>query len=109
MLGPSGGTGAGRGVEGIRGALGLAGSVGSGATRGIRGLVGDVGASRDVTGGVGDIRGALGWQVDWESDHIGPSPGSQHSHWFPLGSDLPPQGQARAHVEGPITPTGFPW
>ena len=40
---------------------------------------------------------------------LGPSPGSQHSHWFPLGSVLPDQGQARAPVEGPITPTGFPW
>ena len=25
---------------------------------------------------------------------LGPSPGSQHSHWFPWGSDLPGQGQA---------------
>ena len=25
---------------------------------------------------------------------MGPSPGSQHSHWFPLGSHLPDQGQA---------------
>ena len=25
---------------------------------------------------------------------LDPSPGSQHSHWFPLGSDLPGQGQA---------------
>ena len=40
---------------------------------------------------------------------LGPTVGSQHSHWFPLGSDLPHQGQARAPVEGPITPTGFPW
>ena len=24
---------------------------------------------------------------------LGPSPGSQHSHWFPWGSDLPGQGQ----------------
>ena len=40
---------------------------------------------------------------------LGPSPGSQHSHWFPLGSDLPHQGQVRAPVQGPITPTGFPW
>ena len=39
---------------------------------------------------------------------LGPSPGSQHSHWFPLGSDLPHQGQARAPVEGPNIPTGFP-
>ena len=34
------------------------------------------------------------WQVDWEPNHIGSHPGSQHSHWFPLGSDLPGQGQA---------------
>ena len=40
---------------------------------------------------------------------MGTSTGSQHSNWFPLGSDLPHQGQARAPVEGPITPTGFPW
>ena len=40
---------------------------------------------------------------------LGPSPGCQHSHWFPLGSDLPHQGQARVPVEGSITPTGFPW
>ena len=25
---------------------------------------------------------------------MGPSPGSQHSHWFPWGSDLPGQSQA---------------
>ena len=25
---------------------------------------------------------------------MGPSPGSQHSHWFPLTSDLPGKGQA---------------
>ena len=25
------------------------------------------------------------WQEDWEPNHIEP----QHSHWFPLGSDLP--------------------
>ena len=25
---------------------------------------------------------------------FGPSPWSQHSHWFPVGSDLPDQGQA---------------
>ena len=47
--------------------------------------------------------------MDWEPNHIGPHPGSQHSHLFPLGSDLSHQGQARAPVEGPITPTGFPW
>ena len=40
---------------------------------------------------------------------MGPSLESQYSHWFPLGSDLPHQCQARAPVEGPFTPTGFPW
>ena len=44
------------------------------------------------------VRDALGWQVDWEPNHIGPQvqarAGSHHSHWFPLGSDLPGQGQA---------------
>ena len=38
---------------------------------------------------------ALGWSDIWwqqeqEPNHIGP----QYSHWFPLGSDLPDQGQA---------------
>ena len=61
---------------------------------------------------LGDVRGVgvnWAWQLDWEADHIGPSSGSKHSHWFPLGSDLPHQGQTRATVEGHITPTGFPW
>ena len=40
---------------------------------------------------------------------LGPSPKSKHSHWFPLGSDLPHQGQVRAPFQGPITPIGFPW
>ena len=68
---------------------------------------------------IGGVRVYWRWQVDWEPDHIGPhsrvpalplvplgewptSPrpgkgpcwGSHHSHWFPLGSDLPGQGQA---------------
>ena len=30
----------------------------------------------------------------WSLTTLGPSPGSQHSHWFPLGSDLPHQGHA---------------
>ena len=59
-----------------------------------------------VSGGVG-----VHWGGKWAGSQttLGPSPGSQHSHWFPLGSDLPHQGQARAPVEGPVTPTGFPW
>ena len=40
---------------------------------------------------------------------LGPSPGSQHSHWFPFGSDLPHQGQARAPFQGSISATAFPW
>ena len=51
------------------------------------------------------------WGGKWTGSLItlDPSPGSQHSHWFPLESDLPHQDQARAPVEGPITPTDFPW
>ena len=40
---------------------------------------------------------ALGWSDDGRRTGslttLGPSPGSQHSHQFPLGSDLPDQGQ----------------
>ena len=59
----------------------------SGARRGIGGIRGHwgflegVGAVRGVRG----CRGALGWQVDWKPKYIGPP------------------------VQGPITPTGFPW
>ena len=35
------------------------------------------------------VAGGLGAQPT-----LGPSPGSHHSYWFPLGSDLPGQGQA---------------
>ena len=51
------------------------------------------------------------WGGKWTGSlpTLGPSPGSQDSHWSPLGSDLPHQGQKRAPVESPITPTGFPW
>ena len=51
------------------------------------------------------------WAGKWAGSltTLGPSPGSQQSHWFPLGSDLPHQGQARTPFQGPITPTGFPW
>ena len=41
--------------------------------------------------GIGDIGGGK-WTGSPAT--MGPSPGSQHSHWFPLGSDLPDQGQA---------------
>ena len=63
-----------------------------------------------VSGVIGAIWGCIGGGK-WTGSltKLGPSPGSQHSHWFPLGSHLPHQGQARAPVEDPITPTGFPW
>ena len=109
MLGPSGG------VEGVRVALEAGRECrGSGASRGIGGIRGQWGLL-----GCRSVRGALGWHMDWEPDHIGPqsrvlalllvppgesptsprpgkgpSPGSHHSHWFPLGSELPGQGQA---------------
>ena len=65
-------------------------------------MYGHQGTSRGV-GGIGGGR----WTGSLTT--LGPSPGSQHSHWFPLRSDLPHKGQARAPVKGPITPTGFPW
>ena len=36
------------------------------------------------------------WGGKWTGSltTLDPSPGSQHSHWFPWGSDLPGQGQA---------------
>ena len=69
------------------------------------GVSGGVGAPRGCRG----VRDALGWQVDWEPDHIGPQSRVPALPLVPLGSDLPHQGQARAPVEGPITPTDFPW
>ena len=50
-----------------------------------------------------------GCRWTWSLTTLGPTPGSQHSHWFPLESDLHHQGQARVPVEGPIIPTGFHW
>ena len=84
--------GARRGIGGIRGNWGSPRGVGA-----IRGHQECIGAGVELLGGV---RGH--WGGKWASL------GSQHSHWFPLGSDLPHQGQARAPFQGPITPTGFP-
>ena len=83
----------------------------SGSRRHVGSIRGHLGAPRDV----GAIKGCRvsgmhwGGKWTWSLTTLGPSPGSQHSQWFPLGRDLPHQGQARAPVEGPITPTGFPW
>ena len=73
------------------------------ARRGVGGIRGHLGAPRGL-GVLGIIRGCRGIRGrrgvrDWGGKWIGspttlsPSPGSQHSHWFPLGSDLP--GQAK--------------
>ena len=45
-------------------------------------------------GGIG-VSGVY-WGGKWTGSPttLGPNPGSQHSHWFPWGSDLPGQGQA---------------
>ena len=73
---------------------GLAGSAGVRGQKGYRELVGSVG----VLGASGGCQGVSGvyWGGRWTGSltALGPSPGSQHSHWFPLGSDLPDLGQA---------------
>ena len=46
-------------------------------------------------GGVGYIGGGK-WTGSLTT--LGPSPGSQHFHWFPLRSDLPGQGQAYTFI-----------
>ena len=65
------------------------------ASGGITGFLGGV-------GGIGDIRGCRGYIGGgrWTGSltTLGPSPGSQHSHWFPLGSDLHGQGQASDYI-----------
>ena len=40
---------------------------------------------------------------------LGPSPRSQHCHWFPLGNDPSHHSQARAPFQVHFTPTCFPW
>ena len=55
--------------------------------RGVRGCYG-------ASGGVGVSGVYWGGKWTWSPTTLGPSPGSQHSHWFPWGSDLPGQGQA---------------
>ena len=54
---------------------------------------------RGGRGLLGGIRGVgvsgVYWGGKWTGSltTLGPCPGSQHSHWFPWGSDLPGQGQ----------------
>ena len=81
---------------GVRGALGAGMECRySGASRGIGGIRGLLEGVGDV-GGVGDVRGQLGCMGcigggRWTGSPttLGPGPGSHHSHWFPLGRDLP--------------------
>ena len=87
-------------IEGLAGSVGTHGPAGVQEHRRCEGTLGGHWGCR----GPLEVAGGL-----WSLTTLGPSPGSQHSHWFPLGSDLPHPGQARAPVEGPITPTGFPW
>ena len=47
-----------------------------------------------MSDGVGGVRGLLGGKWTGSLTTLGPSPVSQHSHWFPRGSDLPGQCQA---------------
>ena len=47
-----------------------------------------------VSGGNRGVGVYLGGKWTGSLKTLGPSPGSQHSHWFPWGSDLPGQGQA---------------
>ena len=46
-----------------------------------------------ASGGVGVSGVYYGGKWTGSPTTLGPSPGSQHSHWFPWGSDLPGQGQ----------------
>ena len=57
--------------------------------------IGGIGDSQAVSGGhFGGVKGVLGGKWTGSPTTLGPSPGSQHSHWFPWESDLPGQGQA---------------
>ena len=65
----------------------------SGARRGI-GASGVLGAPRGCRGCLGTVRGVLGGKWTGSLTTLGPSAGSQYTHWFLWGSDLPGQGQA---------------
>ena len=96
------GTSRGMGYQGaLGGSWGCRGNQGvSGAIRGCRGCQGCIGAGRECrgSGGIGGLARGVGGigSGRWTGNPttLGPSPGSQHSDWLPLGSDLPDQGQA---------------
>ena len=72
----------------------------------MRGCIGHQGSVRRLAG---DVRGIGDGRWTGSLTTLGSNPGSLHSHWFPLGSNLPHHCQTRAPVQGPITPSGFPW
>ena len=97
------------GLGGVRGVLRAGGECRySGARRGMGGkrehwgLIGVLGVIWGIgrSWGCRSVRGlgvsGMHWGGKWTGSltTLGPSPGSQHSHWFSLGSDLPGQGQA---------------
>ena len=93
--------------QGVRGAFGAGkecrteGPAGVGASVGhwwCRGFQGDVRGPSGVSGHQGLVEGIGGSRWTGSPTTLGPSPGSQHFHWFSLGSDLPHHGQARAPV-----------
>ena len=95
----AGGSGGHHGVKGVRNHWGQLGCrVISGnweAVRGCRRHQGVIRVFRGIRGhkGCGGCQGYIG--VDWDPTTLDPSPGSQHCHWFPLGSDLPDHGWAK--------------
>ena len=88
----SGGIGAIRQCRGVKGALGAGrecrcsgASIGIGGIRGHWGLLGSEWGVRVCWRAVGGVRSALGWQVDWEPDHIGPQSRVHALPLVPLG------------------------
>ena len=85
-----------------QGFIGVAGSVNTQGQNGYRWHKGTSGAIRGCLGaGMGLLGGVRGhWAGEWTGSPttLGPIPGSQHSHWFPLGSDLPHQAR-----QGPLS------
>ena len=80
-----------QGCRGVRGVLGADRNCRySGARRGI-GTSGVLGAPRECRGpffgcqGDSGCRGVLGWQMDWEPDHIGPQSRVPAVPLVPLG------------------------
>ena len=76
------------GTQGLAGGRWHKGALGG--NLGGRGVGGHFGGIRGCRG----VRGILGWQVDWEPNHIGLLSRVPALPLVPWGSDLPGQGQA---------------